>query len=134
VATVTHHADEGEHRLWGRHWRGGLLSGGSVASPCDPAPEPKLVFKPSTSLPPGVVLVRVLDEDGITMPGALVKVGPSSGAAPTDLKGEVRFGPFPAGTYQVVVKMDAFDWVNANFELQESGEEVEITMRYAEMW
>ena len=135
MATVRHDATEEERAIRGRAWRGGLLAGGSVPSPCDPHPVQKLAVRPSPSpsLPPGEVLVRVLDDAGLQVPGVQVKLGPESTSAPTDDNGEVRFGPLPPGSYNLTARRAGFAAINGTFELGESGVEVEVVLE-SEIW
>lgn len=58
----------------------------------------------------GLIVGRVRDQDGAALPGVLVTASGPSGSvtAYTDVSGDYRLGPVPAGTYRVRFSLNGF--------------------------
>lgn len=117
VSAVAHHAEDAGTTLRGRHWRGGMLSGAAVKSPCDPQPDSVLTTTPSDALPPGMVRLRITDESGLGVPGVLVILDGDEQMLMTDAEGEVRLGPLAPGLHELTAQKVGFSMLNGRFSL-----------------
>lgn len=133
VSRVTHQEMEEEYPVRGRHWRGGMLSSARVRSPCDPHPQSVLTMKPSATVSPGMLVLRIMDESELGLPGVLVTLDGGAQVVVTDADGRVSLGPLTPGVHQFVGQKPGFGKVKARFSVEEgaeSGMEGEVEMGY----
>lgn len=139
VSTETYRANDEERALRGRHWRGGLLSSGTVPSPCAVRVEQVLAPVASTRVPPGMVEFQIRDEGGLAVPGTVVTIGSpspesSTTAFATGSDGSATLGPLVPGSYRVSVEKPGFEPVKSLIVIGEVGIEVQVTITYVAYW
>ncbi|GDX79003.1 hypothetical protein LBMAG42_08140 [Deltaproteobacteria bacterium] len=133
VSTVTHREGEAEYAVRGRHWRGGMLASARVRSPCDPHPQSVLTMMPSAAVPPGMVLLRIMDESELGLPGVLVTLDGSAQGVVTDAEGRVSLGPMAPGAHLLEATKPGFGKIKGRFTVDEApatGVEADVEMSY----
>jgi hypothetical protein len=113
-----------------------MLSSARVRSPCDPFPQSVLTLRPSAAVAPGVVVLRIMDESELGLPGVLVTLEATGQSFVSDADGRVSLGPLMPGIHQLLAQKPGFGTVKAHFTTEDAaatGLEVEVEMPYGGM-